>query len=62
MKKTPMHKKMRKKECYWFKVQKNLSSLTAGPNMDRKLNKNWNDVSTETEKNNCLRQLQKEEN
>ena len=31
----------------------------AGPNMDRKLNKNWNDVSTETEKNNCLRQLQK---
>lgn len=29
----------------------------AGPNMDRKLNKNWNDVSTETEKY-CL-QLQK---
>ena len=33
------------------------SSLTVGPNMDRKLNKNWDDVSTENRRN-CL-QLRK---
>ena len=29
------------------------SSLTVGPNMDRKLNKNWDDVSTETVETAC---------
>ena len=60
MKKTLMMHRQKK----FFRQRKNVtdfrfrrislaSSLTVGPNMDRKLNKNWDDVSTETVETAC---------